>query len=69
MNDGTAYTERIPHPTGMMDTPMSDAMVQQKFNGLATEALGAEKAVMAHRALWDADSLADIRQLIPSLIK
>jgi 2-methylcitrate dehydratase PrpD len=69
LNDGTTYTERIPHPTGMMDTPMSDAMVQQKFDGLATEVLGGEKAARAHEMLWNVDKLADIRELIPLLVK
>ena len=69
LNDGTTFTERIPHPTGMMDTPMSDAMVQQKFDGLATEVMGAEKAAKLHRALWDAEKLSDVRELIPYLVK
>jgi len=69
LNDGTTYTERIPHPTGMLDSPMSDAMVRQKFDGLATAALGAEKAAQAHRALWDVDRLSDMRELIPFLTK
>ncbi len=69
LNDGTTYTETVPHPTGMLDSPMSDAMVQQKFQGLATEVLGAERAAEAHRALWDAENLTDARVLIPFLTK
>jgi len=69
LNDGTTYSERIPHPTGMMDTPMSDAMVQQKFDGLATEVLGVEKTLRAHQALWEADKLSDMRELLPLLLK
>ncbi|MSP36973.1 MAG: MmgE/PrpD family protein [Deltaproteobacteria bacterium] len=69
LNDGTKYTERIPHPTGMMDTPMSDAMVQQKFDGSAAAVMGAEKAAKAHRALWEADKLSDVRELMPFLMK
>jgi 2-methylcitrate dehydratase PrpD len=69
LNDGTTYTQRIPHPTGMLDSPMSDAMVQQKFDGLATEVLGTEKAAKAHQALWDADKLSNIRDLMPFLMK
>jgi hypothetical protein len=48
---------------------MSDAMVQDKFNGLASAALGAEKANKAQRALWDLDKLADVRELMPLLTK
>ncbi len=69
LNDGTIYSERISHPTGMMDTPMRDEMAQQKFDGLATEVIGAEKAAKAHRALWDAEKLSDVRELIPYLVK
>ena len=69
LNDGTTYTETIHHPTGTPGNPMSDAMVQDKFNGLATAALGAEKANKAQRALWDLDKLADVRELMPLLTK
>ncbi len=69
LTDGTTYTERIEHPTGTPGNPMPDLMVQQKFNGLATAALGAEKANKAQRALWDADQLTDVRELIPLLTK
>jgi 2-methylcitrate dehydratase PrpD len=69
LNDGTTYTEKISHPTGTPGNPMSDAMVQEKFNGLATAALGAEKAAKAQRALWDLDKLSDVRELMPFLTK
>jgi 2-methylcitrate dehydratase PrpD len=69
LNDGTTYTERIEHPTGTPGNPMSDAMVREKFSGLATAALGAEKAAQAQRALWELDSLSDVRGLLPFLTK
>ena len=69
LNDGTKYTETVEHPTGTPGNPMSDAMVQDKFNGLATAALGAEKANKAQRALWDLDKLANVRELMPLLTK
>jgi 2-methylcitrate dehydratase PrpD len=69
LNDGTTYTEKIEHPTGTPGNPMSDAMVQQKFSGLATAALGAEKAAQAQRALWEIDQLSDVRELLPFLTK
>lgn len=69
LNDGTTYTEKIEHPTGTPGNPMSDGMVQQKFNGLATAALGAEKAASAQRALWEIDQLSDLRELVPFLTK
>ena len=69
LTDGTTYTEKIAHPTGTPGNPMSDAMVQEKFSGLAATALGAEKAEKARRALWDIDKLADMRELMPLLTK
>jgi len=69
LNNGTTYTETVEHPTGTPGNPMSDAMVQDKFNGLASAALGAEKANKAQRALWDLDKLADVRELMPLLTK
>jgi 2-methylcitrate dehydratase PrpD len=69
LNDGTTYTEKISHATGTPGNPMSDAMVQEKFNSLATAALGADKAAKAQRALWDIDKLSDVRELMPFLTK
>jgi 2-methylcitrate dehydratase PrpD len=67
LNDGTTYMERIEHPTGTPGNPMSDATVQEKFSGLATAALGAEKAAKAQRALWTINELSDVRDLVPLL--
>jgi 2-methylcitrate dehydratase PrpD len=69
LNDGTSYTETIPHPTGTPENPQSDTMVQDKFKGLATAVLGSEKAEKAAGALWDVDKLADVGKLLPLLIK
>jgi 2-methylcitrate dehydratase PrpD len=67
--DATTYTETIQHPTGTPENPMSDTRVQEKFNGLATAALGAEKAEKARRALWDIDKLSNVGELMPLLTK
>jgi 2-methylcitrate dehydratase PrpD len=69
LNDGRTYTERVDHPTGTPGNPMSDAMVQQKFHGLATAALGVEKADKAQSVLWSVDAIPDVSQLIPLLLK
>jgi len=69
LNDGRIYTERVDHPTGTSGNPMSDTMVQEKFNGLASKVLGAEKAEKAQRALWDVDKLSDVSELMPLLTK
>src|SRR5262245_6669570 len=69
LNDGTTYTETIPHPTGTPENPQSDTMVQEKFKGLATAVLGAEKTAKAHSALWNVDKLPDVKELMPLLVK
>jgi len=69
LNDGRTYTEGVDHPTGTPGNPMSDAMVQQKFHGLAAAALGVEKADKAQNALWSVDAMPDMSQLIPLLLK
>ena len=69
LNDGTTYTETIPHPTGTPGNPMNDAMVKEKFNGLAAAVLPPEKAEKAAHALWELDKLSDVRELMPLLIK
>ena len=69
LNDGTTYTETVPHPTGTPENPQSDTMVQEKFKGLATAVLGAEKTAKAHSALWNVDKLSDVKELMPLLVK
>jgi len=69
LNDGRTYSQGVDHPTGTPGNPMSDAMVQQKFHGLATAALGVEKADKAQRILWDVDKLSNVRELMPLLTK
>jgi 2-methylcitrate dehydratase PrpD len=69
LNDGRTYRERVDHPTGTPGNPMSDAMVQEKFHGLVSAALGVEKATNAQRALWSVDAMPDVSGLIPLLLK
>ena len=69
LTDGRSYTERVDHPTGTPGNPMSDTMVQEKFHGLASAVLGVEKADKAQSALWSVDTMSDVSQLIPLLLK
>ena len=69
LTDGRTYTERVDHPTGTPGNPMSDTRVQEKFHGLASAVLGVEKADKAQRALWSVDTMPDVSQLIPLLLK
>ncbi len=69
LTDGRTYTERVDHPTGTPGNPMSDTRVQEKFHGLASAVLGVEKADKAQSALWSVDTMPDVSQLIPLLLK
>jgi 2-methylcitrate dehydratase PrpD len=69
LTDGRTYTESVEHPTGTPGNPMSDAMVQEKFYGLASTVLGREKADKAQSALWSVDAMPDVSTLIPLLLK
>jgi len=69
LTDGRTYTERVDHPTGTPGNPMSDTRVQEKFHGLASAVLGVEKAEMAQSALGSGDTMPDVSQLIPLLLK
>ncbi|HVO91832.1 MAG TPA: MmgE/PrpD family protein, partial [Terriglobales bacterium] len=69
LTDGRTYTERVDHPTGTPGNPMSDTMVQEKFHGLASSVLGKDKAAKAQTALWSVETIPDVSQLIPLLLK
>jgi 2-methylcitrate dehydratase PrpD len=69
LTDGRTYMERVDHPTGTPGNPMSDTRVQEKFHGLASAVLGVEKADKAQSALWSVDTMPDVSQLIPLLLK
>ena len=69
LNDGHTYMERVDHPTGTPGNPMTDAMVQEKFYGLARAVLGVEKADKAQSALWSVDTMPDVSKLLPLLLK
>ncbi|HWP58513.1 MAG TPA: MmgE/PrpD family protein [Candidatus Acidoferrales bacterium] len=69
LNDGTAYTETVPYPTGTPENPQTDDMVQEKFKRLAAAVLPPERVARAARALWEVDKLAAARELMPLLSK
>jgi 2-methylcitrate dehydratase PrpD len=64
LRDGTTYTERITHPTGTAENPLSDAQVEEKFRGLAATVLPADQVERAVQLLWRFDQAADARELL-----
>jgi 2-methylcitrate dehydratase PrpD len=67
LTNGTAYTERIDHPTGTAENPLSDAQVEEKFRGLAGTVLTADRVDRATRLLWEFEKAPDARELLSLL--
>src|SRR5207253_1295232 len=67
LNDGTTYTERIDHPTGTAENPLSDAQVEEKFRGLAATVIPADRVESAVKLLWDFDRAPDASELLSLL--
>ncbi len=57
----------IPHASGTVDNPMSDAAIEAKFIANATPALGAERARRAADLVWSLEKVADMRELLALL--
>jgi 2-methylcitrate dehydratase PrpD len=54
----------IPHASGTVDNPMSDAAIEAKFIANATPALGADRARRAADLVWSLEKVADVRELL-----
>jgi 2-methylcitrate dehydratase PrpD len=64
LKDGRSYTERIPHPTGTPEKPMSDDEVSSKFRALADGVLPREQAEALLASLWDLSKESDFRAVM-----
>lgn len=61
---GARHEVHVPHATGTVDNPMSDAALQAKFLANAGPAIGAERAERVAGLAWQLDQLADMREII-----
>lgn len=59
---GERHAVHIPHASGTVANPMSDAALETKFLGNAT-VLGAERAKKVIDLVWRLDTLADVRDI------
>jgi len=57
----------IPHASGTVDNPMSDAAIEAKFLANAVPVIGADRARRAADLVWSLEKLADARDLIALL--
>jgi 2-methylcitrate dehydratase PrpD len=62
-NSGERHEVHIPHASGTVDNPMSDAAIEAKFLGNATPVLGADRARRVVDLTWRLEALADIREI------
>ncbi len=60
---GARHEVHIPHASGTVDNPMSDAAIEAKFLGNATPAIGADRARRVIDLAWRLDTLADVREI------
>jgi 2-methylcitrate dehydratase PrpD len=64
LTDGTTYTEHVPHATGTLDNPMSDAQLEEKFRALAGTVLPRRRVEALLRRLWELERLDDVGELL-----
>ena len=57
----------IPHASGTVDNPMSDAAIEAKFLANATPVIGADRARRAADLIWSLEKVADGRELLALL--
>jgi len=67
LTDGTTYTERIDHPTGTAENPLSDGQVEEKFRGLAGTVLPPDRVERATQLLWDFEKVSDVLEVLSLL--
>ncbi len=67
LTDGTTYQERIDHPTGTAENPLSDAQVEEKFRGLAQTVVPPDRVARATNLLWQFEKATDVRELLTLL--
>jgi 2-methylcitrate dehydratase PrpD len=62
--DGRRYEAPVGYASGTAENPLSDAALERKFVGNATQVMGEDRARAIARHAWTLDELADVRDLI-----
>jgi len=62
--DGTTHEIHLPHASGTVMNPMSDAAIETKFLANATPAIGLQRARHIVDLVWRLEELTDVRSLI-----
>jgi 2-methylcitrate dehydratase PrpD len=64
LRDGRSFSERIEHPTGNPQNPMSDGQISEKFRALAAHVLPAEQSSGLLERLWAIDKQPDVADVM-----
>ncbi len=64
LKDGRSYTERVDHPTGTPERPMSDDDISAKFRALSDGVLPREQSEELLASLWNVDRIPDFRRVM-----
>ena len=64
MNDGRRHVAQVDFPKGSVEVPMSDAEIEEKFRGLATDIVGKQNADAIVQKVHGVEACRDIRELM-----
>jgi 2-methylcitrate dehydratase PrpD len=64
LKDGRSYTERVDHPTGTPERPMSDDDISAKFRALCADVLPRAQSEKLLSALWDIERIPNFSNVM-----
>jgi 2-methylcitrate dehydratase len=65
LRDGRALTERVDHPPGHAEAPLSNREIEEKFRTLAEPRLGAQRADALLDGVWNLEKTSSMRDFMP----
>jgi 2-methylcitrate dehydratase PrpD len=63
MDDGRVLAKHIKHAVGSLEVPMSDAMLERKFEDQCIAVLGADQTKAVSGACWKIESVSDVAHI------
>lgn len=67
LKDGRTFETHIPHASGTVDNPMSDAAIAAKFMANATPMMGEEGASQFAKLCWQIETVENVTSLIEAV--
>jgi 2-methylcitrate dehydratase len=65
LRDGQVLSERVDHPPGHAEAPLSDREIEEKFRALAVPRLGAQRAEALLDGVWNLEKMGSVRDFMP----